>query len=146
MESSLVSPEGGLQLATLTRLSSSDENFGRTIDRLREENYGDPEAVEIARIFQDRIDAVFAESGSGVSLTRLACGLSVCAAELNGRSMAKLDFINVLMNAGDGRAKIHASDVRIIPPQTETSVTRYRVFFSTDPAAGVLVVPPGPTP
>ncbi|SDQ59166.1 hypothetical protein [Pseudoxanthomonas sp. CF125] len=131
VESLLVSP-GGLKTGYINAIIGVDE-FDRVLDRLRTESYTDPDATQISKLYEEILRSSLKSSDTGVSLNKLACGLTVCAASFNGSPMDEGRFTTMLLGAGSERGVgIYSAIVRAFPPPTPNDPATYRVFFSTD--------------
>lgn len=131
---------GVLSTGNLKVLSGDEKKFEGTIDRLAEDYYADPEASELTRIYKSQLDKALAASGKDVSLEKMACGLSVCAALFSGKDMSQIDFTATMMNSAQaGGAKLYSSTVTVVPSSRPGDPSTYRVFFATDPTANVIV-------
>ncbi len=131
---------GVLSTGNLKVLSGDEKKFEDTINKLAEEYYADPEASELTRVYKDQLDKALAASGKDVSLKKMACGLSVCAALFSGKDMSQIDFTGTMMNSAQaGGAKLYSSTVTVVPPSRAGDPSAYRVFFATDPTANVIV-------
>lgn len=137
IESLLLSSSG---LTTDAEKALADEKrFDSALQAIHDQYYGDPEAIDQTKAYETQLLASFDRADSGVSLRKLACGLSVCGALLDGKSMPRDIFVGKFMGSTrqDG-LNISSSNIRIVPPQPEKQETQYRVFFTTDPSSNII--------
>lgn len=139
----LLTSRDGLSIKTLQKISDNKNIFDDTLEKIHDGYYADPEATELTRIYGEQIASALAISESGISLKKIACGLSVCGALFDGKKIGQTEFVDLMMNAGmkDG-IKIYSSTVRIVSPEPGTTNTNYRTFFSIDPNANKIVIHP----
>ncbi|MDR6840915.1 hypothetical protein [Pseudoxanthomonas sacheonensis] len=139
VESLLVSP-GGLRVGYINAIIGVDE-FNRVLNRLKSESYTDPDATEISRVYEENLKAALKTSGAGVSLDKLACGLTACAASFNGKLQDERSFTTMLLGAGsNGGVGIYSAIVRSFPPSIPNGLATYRVVFSTDKNNNAITV------
>lgn len=139
VESLLISSDG-LRVGYINAIIGVDE-FDRVLDRLKTESYTDPDASEISRVYEENLKSSLKASDTGVSLNKLACGLTACAASFNGNLMDEGRFSTMLMGAGsEGGVGIYSAIVRAFPPSTPSGPATYRVFFSTDKNNNTIIV------
>lgn len=139
LEATLTTPIG-LSLRAARREYATEADFDRLLDTLRDGYHGDPEASETRRLFERQIGTAFSAGHTGITLDRIDCGLSVCAAKFNGRQTASMEFLGTLMNSPrEGSARIYSSNIRIVPPASGGDRVGYRVIFATDPAMATLI-------
>lgn len=139
VEATLATPIG-LSLRDARRESATEADFDRLLDTLRDGYHADPEASATKQLFERQIATAFSASRTGISLDRIDCGLSVCAARFNGRQTASMEFLGTLMDSPrQGSARIYSSNIRIVPPSPGSDRVGYRVIFATDPSMATLI-------
>lgn len=139
IESLLVSPDG-LRVGYINAIIGVDE-FDRVLDRLKSESYTDPDATEISRVYEENLKSALRASDAGISLDKLACGLTACAASFNGNPQDERSFTTTLLGAGsDGGVGIYSAIVRSFPPSIPNGPATYRVVFSTDKNNNTITV------
>lgn len=139
VESLLVSPDG-LRVGYINAIIGVGE-FDRVLDRLKSESYTDPDAAEISRVYEESLKSALKTSDAGVSLDKLACGLTACAASFNGNPQDERSFTTMLLGAGsEGGIGIYSAIVRSFPPSVPNGPATYRVVFSTDKNNNTITV------
>ncbi len=138
VESLLVSPEG-LRVGYINAIGVDE--FDRFLDRLKSESYTDPDATEISRVYEENLKSALRASDAGISLDKLACGLTACAASFNGNPQDERSFTTTLLGAGsDGGVGIYSAIVRSFPPSIPNGPATYQVVFSTDKNNNTITV------
>jgi hypothetical protein len=123
----------------------SGEGFEEFLQDLDRDNAADLEARELSKAYEASLIAVTTgQSDSGLQLSKIACGLSICGADLTSATEDQERF-NLIMNSGESSgARIYSAVTSIVPNRDGTF--SYRIIFSTDPAGSTLQVPRNPGP
>ena len=135
---SLLLSSGGLT-TNAEKALADDKKFDAALQAIHDQYYGDPEAINQAKAYETRLRASFGRGDSGVVLRKLACGLSVCGALLDGKSIPRDIFVGQFMGSTQQDSlSISSSSISIVPPGPGKQETQYRVFFTTDPSSNTI--------
>lgn len=137
IERSLISDQG-LAMRNLDVILNDEKKFAEVLGRLHDEYYTDPEAMAMTDLYGRQLSNRLKASDGGVALNKIACGLSVCAAEFGGKALGQTEFTGLVMNAAENEGKLYSATILVVPPKPGDTNTTYRMFFANDPTANKL--------
>lgn len=136
IESLLLSRNG--LTADAEKALADEKKFDAALQAIHDQYYGDLDAINQTKAYEAQLRAAFDRGDSGVGLRKVACGLSVCGALLDGKSMPRDLFVGQFMGSTrqDGLS-IYSSSIRVVP-RSGKQEAQYRVIFTTDPSSNTI--------